>query len=314
MRKYILPLLACALLLSPAARLYAQTAPTLAKLQIAFWPEYDRRAMLVIYQGTVAAGVPLPVQLTFSFPAAYGPPDAVAFSDAQGRLLTLEYTTATVGDQLQISFSAPTTDFHFEYYDTSLDLTSSTRRYQFSASAPYAVQALVLQVQRPMGVNALTSTPPLSQTLVGQDALTYQRTTVNNLAPGAPITLDLSYTKATDSLTVNTAPTIATPDLPSTTGGNSSGVLVAAAVLGMLGVALVAGALVWYARSRSNPKEEQSDIPMRPRRRKGHPPPPKPAAPTVAPAPPPVVFCHECGQAAEPGDEFCRNCGTVLRR
>ncbi|MBI5293081.1 MAG: hypothetical protein HY872_14500 [Chloroflexi bacterium] len=303
------------MLLSPAAPLHAQTAPTLAKLQIAFWPEYDRRAMLVIYQGTVAAGVPLPAQLTFSFPAAYGPPGAVAFSDAQGRLLTLEYATATVGDQLQISFSAPTTDFQFEYYDTSLDLTSSTRRYQFSASTPYAVQALVLQVQRPMGVNALTTTPPLNETLVGQDALTYQRTTVNNLAPGAPITLDLSYTKSTDTLTVNTAPTIATPDLPSTaTAGGNSSVVLAAVVLGVLGVALVAGALVWYARSRSNSEEELSDIPRRPRRRKGHPPPPKPAAPTVAPAPPAAVFCHECGQAAEPADEFCRNCGTVLRR
>jgi hypothetical protein len=27
-----------------------------------------------------------------------------------------------------------------------------------------------------------------------------------------------------------------------------------------------------------------------------------------------AVYCHECGQHANPGDNYCRNCGTELRK
>ncbi|MBG0771449.1 MAG: zinc ribbon domain-containing protein, partial [Anaerolineaceae bacterium] len=27
-----------------------------------------------------------------------------------------------------------------------------------------------------------------------------------------------------------------------------------------------------------------------------------------------AIFCHECGGRSQPGDGFCRNCGTELRK
>jgi hypothetical protein len=27
-----------------------------------------------------------------------------------------------------------------------------------------------------------------------------------------------------------------------------------------------------------------------------------------------VIYCHECGKRAQPGDVFCRTCGTRLRK
>src|SRR3989304_6053039 len=51
-------LLACLTLWVPPLAGHAQAAPTLAELEIDFWPEYDQPAMLVIYRGTLTADAP----------------------------------------------------------------------------------------------------------------------------------------------------------------------------------------------------------------------------------------------------------------
>jgi hypothetical protein len=292
----------------------AQSPIALSELQIAFWPEYDRSAMLIIYRATLAPEVALPAPVTFSIPAKYGPPLAVAYTDAQGRLLNLEFTTAVSGETMTISFTAPTSFFQFEYYDTSLDLRSSTRRYNFAGVAAYPIQTLVLQVQHPLGASGLAATPALSQATAGTDGLTYLSAVRANVPAGDAITLDLTYTKSDSSLTINRQPsTVSTASAPSAApaGQQASPALVASVIVGLVGIALVGAGLVWYARSR---KEAAASpvTPRQPRRPRGHPPRPKEVKPAISSAP--AAFCHECGTRLQPDDVFCRNCGTRVRR
>ncbi len=303
----------------------AQGTVTLSELQIAFWPEYDRSAMLVIYRGTLAPEVALPASLTFSIPAKYGPPLAVAYTDAQGRLLNLEFTTATSGEAMTISFIAPTAYFQFEYYDTGLDVSSSTRRYNFAGVAAYPIQTLVLQVQQPVGASNLIATPARGQATVGTDGLTYLSAVRANVPAGGAITLDLTYTKSGSSLTISSQPSTASTTVsPSSAPAVQpvSPALVASVIVGIVGIALVGAGLAWVARSR----REVAASPARPRqlrRPKGHPPRPKEvklpeSLRSGAGQPPgnsaPAAFCHECGNRLQPDDVFCRSCGTKVRR
>ena len=318
----ILLLLACLTLLASPLPARAQEAPTLAELEIDFWPEYDQRAMLVIYRGTLAADTPLPASLTFAIPAEYGPPLAVAFTDSQGQLLNLEYTTTTVGDRLLIAFDAPTRKFQFEYYDASLDLSAPTRRYAFSGAVTYPVQTLLLKVQQPTGASQMAAQPALDQQALAEDGLMYFSGARANLAANEAISLELSYTKNDDTLSINSPrPLVATPQLPSAAAptplaNTTTLIAVAAAIVGVL---LVGGGVALFIRTRNEQTESAGDVPHARRRTKR----PRKTAPTPPASSPAdtgqgqaarAAFCHECGQPIQADDLFCRHCGTKVRR
>lgn len=322
MARRILILLAfCLSLCLPVAAAQAQSAITLSELRISFWPEYDRPAMLIIYRGTLSPDTPLPASLKFDIPARYGPPLAVAFTDDQGQLFDLDHTTSVSGDVMTIAFDAPTPSFQFEYYDTRLDLSSAARRYSFAATAPYAIQTLNLEVQQPVDASGLTGTPALSTPHTGSDGLTYFDATRTGLAAGEPITLDLTYTKSTGVLSASVQGPVVTPDLPPATTGTqtNSPVLVVSAIAGIVGVLLVVGGVVWYTRNRSSTDEPASE-PRRRSKPKGQPPRPREVTPkasvedTTSHGPMAASYCHECGSPIQPDDQFCRNCGTRVRR
>jgi hypothetical protein len=283
----------------------AQAAPILETLHIAFWPEYDRPSTLVIYRGQLTADTPLPAGLTFRIPAAYGPPLAVAFSDGTG-LFNLDYTTSFDGDDMLIAFTTPAPNFQFEYYDTSLALTTSTRQYSFAASAPYAIKSLTLELQQPIGASNILTTPALTGLTAGDDTLLYQNGVFENLSDGDPITLNVTYTKTTDTLSANATGPVSTPQLPApdspTATGSDWWLPWVAGVLVLLAV----GGAGWYMlKMRSSGKPAG-----RARRRQV-----KPQAKASKPAmPESLIFCHSCGHRATGNDRFCRNCGTELRR
>jgi hypothetical protein len=320
-RRFLTLLILCLSLCLPAASVRAQSVVTLSELKIAFWPEYDRQAMLIIYRGTLSPDTPLPASLKFDIPARYGPPLAVAFTDNNGQLLNLDYTTSASGDTITIAFDAPTPSFQFEYYDTSLDLSSTTRRYSFATAAPYAIQTLNLEVQQPVDASGLAGTPTLDNQITGADGLIYFSTTRTGLAMGDSITLDLTYTKSTDVLTASAQGPVVTPDLPPATTGTqtNSPVLVVSAIAGVVGVLLVVGGIVWYTRNRSSTDEPASE-PRRRSKPKGQPPRPKEVTPkasveeTTSHGPMAASYCHECGSPIQPDDQFCSNCGTKVRR
>jgi len=284
-------------------RASAQSIVVLSELQISFWPEYDRNAMLVIYRGTLASNVPIPASITLTIPSQYGPPAAVAYEDAQGRLLNVEYTTTLSNEELTLAFNVPSSKFQFEYYDASLVTSSSARHYGFNIVAAYPIQALILQVQQPAGASGLVATPGMSEWNVGEDGLTYGRTSYKDVKAGEAITFDLSYVKNDEALSVNNPQPIATPQpalsTPVATAQSADSVPVVAIILGLAGVALVGAGVWWYGRARRQATRSALVKPLQQQR---------------APAEQPAIFCHQCGQRAEGEDVFCRNCGARLRR
>jgi hypothetical protein len=286
----------------------AQSPFTLTELQIRLWPEYDQPAMLVIYSGTLSTATPLPAILQFTIPAQ---PLVVAYANEQGQLFDLEFDAADLAGGVLLTFSTPSHAFQFEYYDTTLNLSQSDRQYTFSAIAPYAVQSLMFEVQQPIDASALSATPALGASTVGRDGLTYYSTAPSAVTSGSLITFNLTYTKTTDALTAGATRSAATPDLPEPLMPLiTDPLLIGLSIAAVVSVIFLAAVFGYYRlrESRSELPEPQLKA-----KSKGQPPKPRPVGPPPR-EPEPALYCHACGHAAQPGDRFCRKCGTELRR
>ena len=289
----------------------AQTTSALSGMEIELWPEYDKPSMLVIFRGTIAPNVQLPATLTFEIPSKFTPL-AVAYRDQQGLLLDLKYTTTVGANTTAITFSAPTTSFQFEYYDNTLDTTIPSRKFNFVWRAPYPIQALTVAIQQPVNSSNFVTTPK-TESSVGADGLTYFKQTRSNVSANESITLDMTYTKNDSILTASTVkPPAAEPvsiATPAAASSNNQTLIIT--IIAALAVVVVFGGVIWVVRNREESSASAESAP-RHRKEKGHPPRPKEVHPEKSAAA--VTFCHQCGEPAAPEDNFCRTCGTKIRR
>ena len=284
----------------------AQTSPTLGSMEVDLWPEYDRADILVIYRAELEPTVSLPADLTFKIPARAGMPHAVATGQSDGNLFNVTAERVVNGDWALISFTTTMPIVRLEFYDPGIERENSVRRYTYSWNGDYAVDSLLIQVQQPLGAIDMKITPQLGNGVVGSDGLVYYNSEIGSLAAGQTFSLDFSYQKENDSLSIsslNVEPSEPLIQQPAETG---SMVAWLPYLLGVAGAALILGAIYWYWRSSrpltpaaasrgrrvSNQKKTASPIPSETGK---------------------SVYCHQCGRRAAPGDQFCRSCGVRLR-
>jgi hypothetical protein len=287
-------------LLSPAW-VAAQSAVSLATLQVSLWPEYDQPATLVILDGQLDPGTPLPASLSVRIPARAGTPHAVAVSGAGGELLIAAYTTEPAGDDIIVIFQTQSLGFRVEYYDPALTLAGDGREFAFAWQTDYPIAAAAVRVQEPVGARGLVGEPALAAVGAGPDGLNYYQADLGALRPGDTAAVRLSYAKTGATLTADAlaagavgagpapVPEVVTPGtdnrLPLIVGG-------AALVLALSAVGMAA----YTRRSVRAP-----GVARRPRRGRGAP---------VRPPAPAASYCTQCGQDLFAGDHFCRNCGA----
>ena len=246
-------LLLAALWSVQAAAVHAQANPTLARLEIDVWPEFDRAAALVILRGELAADVTLPAPVSLRVPTSSGGPAAVASAaSADAPLLTMPYERSAVGvDFLTLTFEVPDRFFQVEFYDP-LKTAGADRsyRYVWPGDLPVAGQ-LTLQLQEPAEATEVSVQPDLGAGFAGPYGLVYREADLGAFEEGKTLTVDVSYKKSgsrtsADILGLATA----TPE-PSGSDGSDGGIprwLIGAALLGAA-VAVAAGFVIWQRRS-----------------------------------------------------------------
>jgi len=298
-------LILLAVVIPGAAR--AQDTVRLSYLQVDLWPEYDRPEMLIIYRAQLAGDVTLPADVTFRIPAAVGAPNAVAVKQPDGNLLNAMFEQEDDGLWAYITVTATTPEIQLEYYDPQIEKIGDERQFEFSWLGDFDVEAMLIQVQQPVGASGMSIEPDLGEFTPGSDGLQYYTMEVGAPAAGDTVTVKLNYQKANNALSVEafqvqpSAPI--TGDTQDLTQVNLMSVL--PWLLGAFGVLLVGGGILWYWRSG---QEAPAAKPTRRGRRasvssqamhdggddKG-------------------IYCHQCGKRAAAGDRFCRTCGTRLR-
>lgn len=282
-----------------AAQNQATAVQTMA---VDIWPDYDRRAALVLLTGTLPAETPLPTDVTLTLPDE-AELHVVARITPEGNMVD-DLDPALVNGQL--TFTTPDSRFRVEYY---LPYTTSgdQRVFTYTWQAPLPVEQLEVSVQQPAVATSLTTEPPAPSVGPGENGLTYHILPVTSVAAGQAYTVDVSYNMAVDELTVERQADPATGSVTQPTVVDEGGVTIDwPLLLAGVGILLIVAAITWQVAS--NRKSQRT--PTRPK--------PKRAVKKAAKGKPPQTatkarFCHECGQALQVGDKFCRHCGTAVK-
>lgn len=290
-----LTLLLTAILLILPSHGAAQRPVELERLTVSFWPEYDRRAVLVIYQAQLPAEIELPTQVPLPIPSEVGTPHAVANVTENGGLVNAPYEMSEEGAWAVVSVQAQSGRVWVEYY-ADLAVSGQDRQFTYRWPGTVAVDSFEFEVQRPPGTSEMQIAPaPAGERTDGQ-GLTYLTGGLGSLAAGEAASVEVSYSRTTEELTVDLRPDPA-PQLDQETvdpGGEIAwGTYAALAVAILL---LASGSYLLWVRPRTSRARTR-------RRRRA------PARGTDRER----RFCYNCGLEADPDDRFCRRCGTKLR-
>jgi len=260
--------------------------PRLASLEIDIWPDYDRRAALVILKAELAPDVALPAAMSIRIPASSGGPAAVAFADeAKTGLFNLQHERSLDDGFVTLRFQAPQRRIHVEFYDP-IATENIRHSYRYVWPGNLEAERVSVRLQEPAGASAIEVRPDLGAGADGPDGLVYRTRTLGRLEAGAKLPIEVSYTKrdsrtSTEIMGLKAQPAPAPqdarespPDIPSWVFG-----LVSVTLVSMLAVGLT---LWWYRRTASLPAA-----------RKGG-----------------ERFCTRCGAGMAADHRFCAKCGA----
>jgi hypothetical protein len=191
-----------------------------------------------------------------------------------------------------------------EYYDDSLKLEGVRRSFAYRWPGDYAVGAMSIRVMQPVDATDMSTTPTMGGTSTDDQGFVYLTSDAGSLGQGETFDLNLEYRKATDTLsatTLNVEPSAPVGGVSSTQRTVNE---ILPYVLGLLGLALIIGAGVWWYWQSGLGKTQKSASRHRKR---------KLVITADESIPAGTTYCHHCGKRASGGDRFCRTCGTKLR-
>lgn len=273
---------------APAGGGAAKNAPRLESVQIEIWPEYDRPAALVILKAELAGDVGLPAAVSLRIPASSGGPAAVAFAIAKtGQLLNLKHDRSDAVDFITLRFTVPERFFHVEFYDR-LATGANERNYKYLWPGDLPVSSLDVIVQEPAGASDFSVQPALGASATGADGLRYRSAQLGAVKQGAPLPIEIRYTKADPRTSVEILKRNAPAPGPQATRADGATeysrlyLALGAAALLMAGLGTVY--FFWWRR-RARPRVGSAGG---------------------------GAFCAKCGNAVAAGDRFCSKCGAAL--
>ena len=251
--------------------------------------------MLVINQFVLSQQTPLPASVTLRFPKD-GNLMAVAVETTDG-LFNKEFGPPTTqGDWQAITIKVESYDPHrIEYYQP-LTRDGNKRQFKYQWFGDYYVKEFAVSILVPADSTELITSPVLQTTTTTMNgSATTGTVTKNELKMGNSFQFELAYQRATDALISPSDQIQPSEPVGASTPGRVS-IANLPLIIGGFGLALIAIALFSYWRSTQSTESK-------PRRRHRQ----------IEEEAGEQAYCHECGARANPGDRFCRTCGSRLR-
>jgi hypothetical protein len=296
MRKVLLLLSLWIVLLVPVS-VQAKENLHFSLVTIDIWPEYDRPAVLMIYHISLAPDTVLPASLSLRLPSD-AEINAVAVEDENGNLINAPYNSIIQEPWSVLTTNTASPQLQIEYY-TALVKEGTTRHIVFNWPGDYAVEKLDINFLRPIDAESPSISFQPVDTSPGQDGLTNYRIEATDLLHDKSFAITIDYQRQTDALSISSLPVqaVSTPG-PDTPGHVSmTGILpwVLAAIGLLLIVAGIVGFVTWQRGGQMVKPVKRAENPLEDGQEK-------------------LVYCRQCGKPAQPGDVFCRSCGTRLKR
>lgn len=294
MHKWLVFALSLALLFLPLTA-SAQGEIALDTVFVQMWPEFDQPKMLVIYDFRAAPATILPQDLTLRVPA-----DAEVIAVAQeqdGALFTIPYQETAIDSvwkKVTLTLEAATT-YRLEYY-APLQRNGLQRKFTYLWPADYAVASLAIGLRVPIDTTEVDTQPTMLEMPPTGDGETYLQWSKDNLQAGQQESVEVTYTKTTERLSASVQP-LEPGTVDEKTPGRVSLSKYYPYLLGGLGLLLIAGGGLYFWQTSKSKVTSQHRHNSRAKENSKE-----------------QLHCHQCGKRAQPGDRFCRACGTRLRR
>jgi hypothetical protein len=305
-RWFMLALLALGLSWLPAV---AQSSTlTLKDANLRLSPEYDDPGLLVIMSGTFDNITSYPQKITLPVPAGAR---GLQTTEQDGDQLLVRQATGPEAGQISYELASQPS-FQTEYY-LDREPSGNDRVIKYSWRAPYAIKSLLVTIQQPARSTNFTVSPSPEAPFQSGDGLTTYQIKRQNVAAGDQFDFEVRYTKtdaapsfprnpASPNSNTNTTAGAANTTAPVTSPSSSMPIL--PLVLIGVGVAALAGAVVyWFVERRQSAPEPvvrntRSNTSARAsktgRRSDGD----------------AASFCPKCGRPFAADDRFCGQCGT----
>jgi hypothetical protein len=281
-----------------------QTDIVLSDLGIDLWPDYDRSGVLVIYRATITPEVPLPTQVEFRIPASAGLPTAVAERLVDSQLMTVPYERTVEGETAVVRLTASQPIVQLEYYDPDIVRDGARRNFAFTWSGDLEVRDFSISVQQPHLAQNLITVPEATSTTVSVDGLVHHTLSRVDVKKGERVSVQASYEKVSDQLSVATLAPVALPTPPTAAGNTVATPTDSRTVPIVLGTLFVtAGAILvglMVKRRRQAPSAPRSPAAGR-------------TASSRVSEEKATRFCTQCGVGVGTDDRFCQHCGAALK-
>ena len=254
--------------------------------------------MLVRYEIQLDEGSRMPVDLTLQIPV-----DAQSLTisnlNEDNDTLGLQTDVEDIGLWKDVRFTTITRVIEVEYYDPNLVKEGEQRLFEFEWLSIYPVDSLSLTIRQPFGGSDIHSQPAMDEKFTGSGNIEYYTGELGSVPAGEVFTLSLMYTKNTSNPAYPALPVAPAMDVNETTPGKTPSPLSVVLWLLSFAVAVLVLVGIYYLWFHYKTREKQTHVVdgvgiRNPEKQ--------------------MVFCHECGKRSSPGDIFCSNCGTELRR
>jgi hypothetical protein len=273
----------------------AQNQIVLNTFTVQLWPEFDQPSMLVIVDFTIDQGETLPVDIAMRMP-----PEsnliAVAF-EQDGNLLNVPFEQPGLdGDWQVVTIRVETnTTYHIEYY-APLTRVDQQREYEFLWPGDYAIADFQFRLKVPPDTTEVNTDPAMTETDPTGSGDRYLEWGAKNLDAGQQVPVSISYIKTTDRLSTSGAALQAGTVDENTSGRVSLNNYLPYILAGLGFLLIVAGGLYFwqYGQRQTRPRKRRRSADQS--------------------STDDQAYCHQCGVRAQPGDRFCRTCGTRLRQ
>ncbi len=308
-------------LVYPVIEVTAQTPnPQIDRLTVAVWPEYDKPEVLVMHRITLNPDTPLPAQLTFRLPGYIDQMHAIALNTDEGLInVTPDLVESShEDDEFILSFPVSGHEIHLEYYDpVILSKQGKERELNYNFVAPYAINALSVEIQQPFEAENFLLTPKAQNTITGGDRLKISTVLADNLSAGDTVDVKATYQRDSNALSVQALQQDIPDNAVDTSSLAGTNVYMAYGLLGV-GVLLLVGTAGYWFWQRKQYSALQTGQ-RQPRRKKVHK--QKKQNTKSSPARPAPVkvsrqtasYCHQCGSALRGNARFCHICGAERR-
>lgn len=275
-----------------------QSQIRMSRVDVSLLPEFNLPSVLVITEIQLESETSLPNELILQIPADS---EILTISnlEADGHFSTLNIEENVIGNWKDVNFTATTPTIRIEYYDPSLVRQGDQRAYEYRWLSSYPADSFSLSLRRPSGASDIISDPPMEKSLDDIAEYEFYAFDAGAIPAGEIFAISIRYTKSASNLAYPAMEVEPAVPVNEATPGRAPSPMSVVMWLLTVAVAVLIMLVIYYGWFRANVINKNERMVqgvgiMNPEKQ--------------------VVFCHECGKRSRPGDTYCSNCGTELRK